>query len=209
VLGVHFECVPPVGERALRVAQAGLRLSPHRDQHRIVGRDPKTVLDDRERLLEGAYREVGGREEAVLTCLARRSGEPPLVRRHRQFLLLERGASRDQLIVRLVVPGLELDRLLVELDRAPQLATGMAFQQVAVVVEHARAGPLVQRSLVQRLRRQEVALVAERLVSFEQFVRLHRSRLSWSKSRFRRSAPPTRRRTGTNPPTDGPREPVR
>src|SRR5581483_1144339 len=124
--------------------------------------------------------------------------------------LLEGRTRHDQLVVRLVAAGIELDRALVELDRPAQLTPGVRVEQVAVVVQHPRVRAVGDRALVQRLRRQKVRLVAERLVALEQLLLLHlettfHGRSSQGRRPWRRSA--GRRRPGRA--VSGPPGPVR
>src|SRR5947209_7688517 len=104
-------------------------------------------------------------EEAVLAQRARRGCEPLLVERDGAFRLAQPRPRRDQLVMRLVPLRVELDRPLIELSRPPQLVTGMRLEQKAVVVQQTCVSCVSQRPLEELLRRQEITLLAKRLVA--------------------------------------------
>ena len=140
---------------------------------RVVRRELETSLDDLPGPVVGVRHQVGVGQEAVLAHLAGRGRETPLVDRDRQLRLLQPGPRRDELVVRLVVAGVEVDRPLVLVDRAPELDPPVTLQQVAVPGQRLRVGGIGDRLLVQRLCREEVALVAEGLVPLEKVVLVH------------------------------------
>jgi hypothetical protein len=98
------------------------------------------------------------------------------------------GARRDQLVVGPVVAGVEPDRPFIQLDRPAQLQPGVTLQQVAVTGQVARVRLAGERLLVQRPRREEVALLAECLVAFQQLFLRHRSNPPFTLEQFLHTA---------------------
>src|SRR5260370_21852362 len=86
----------------------------------------------------------------------------------RQSRYLQTGAGADQLVPRLVKVGVELDGPLVLLHRPAKQVARAALEQVAVVLEGLRVGPVASSSLVQRQRFEINRLVPGRLVSLQQ-----------------------------------------
>src|SRR5581483_3474621 len=113
VLRLELKRAPPVGQRRLDLAEALLRLAAQRHERRVVRRESKPRLGDRQGLLERVRVQTRGREEAMLANLTRGVCEPLLVRLHRGLLLLQGRSRHDQLVVRLVVVRVERDRPLV------------------------------------------------------------------------------------------------
>ncbi len=82
-------------------------------------------------------------------------------------------ARPDELVTRLVGVGFENDCAPVLLDRPAQLAPRVALEQVAVADQQRRIRCLGKRLLVQRLRGEEVTLVAADLVPLEEVLLVH------------------------------------
>jgi len=87
--------------------------------------------------------------------------------------LAQRGLGVHPLVLNLVLVRVERHRLLVLVHRPPQRAAPVTFEQVAVLASVQRAGPPGKVLFEQPPGRQEVALVAERLVPLDQLVLVH------------------------------------
>jgi hypothetical protein len=81
------------------------------------------------------------------------------------------------LVADLVRVRVERDRLLVLLDGPPDRVPSVAFEQVAVLTEQERIRPLANLMLEQRFGRQEIRLLAERLVPFQKLISVHNDRV--------------------------------
>jgi hypothetical protein len=122
-------------------------LSARGDQLRVLGRELETRVGHDHRPGVRMREDARRREEAVLPQLARRGRQPSLTERDRHLGIAQTGAYREQLVVRLVVARIQLDRLLIEIDRAAQLALRMAGEQISVVVQQPRVERLGKRLL--------------------------------------------------------------
>jgi hypothetical protein len=85
-----------------------------------------------------------------------------LVQRDRAFRFAQTGAGADQVVMRLVVVGVELDRTLVQRHSLAQFVAAVRLEQIAVSGQQPGLLTLGDRLLEQRLGRLEVALIPAR-----------------------------------------------